>query len=375
MAVDQTSKFCGRCKKHTLHARPGTNHLAHALITLFLCGFWLPIWILASLKIGGWKCQTCGYGGSSLVRIGLAVGCVVLFLGVLSIVANRVGHNGSTPQVVFHSPPKDIPAQPRPTAKDDSPPEAKTTEAKPKPAQQTNPPNTPEKHNYKEGEDVHVGYTSYGIWRSWWSNRLSENQFLNQGPNAMYLFVELSVRNNDKKPRMIPVFTLIDDSGAEYQASSNGWAVQGSIGLIESLNPSVSKQGFIIFDVPQNRNYRLKLSGGYWSLADAFVQLAPKASQEDAGRAEQDQQSEETRAKKKRQAEAKQQADKERRAADEATKWRTWTDSTGTHKTEAKWGGMAFGKVKLIKRDGSAIHVPFEKLSDDDQQWIKDRKR
>lgn len=228
---------------------------------------------------------------------------------------------------------------------------------------------------YNEGETVRVGYTTYAVWRSWWSNQLSENPLLNQRPNAKYLFVELTVQNNDKKARMVPPFTLIDDSGAEYEASSNGWAVEGSIGLFDSLNPSVSKQGVVIFDVPQSRNYRLKLSGGYWSLQDAFIQLTPKSSRDDAIRVEQERRNEQTKAERERQAEQRRQVEKERQETIEAAKWRTWTNSTGTHKTEAKFGGMAFGKVKLIKRDGSTVQVPIEKLSDEDREWIANRQK
>jgi hypothetical protein len=137
---------------------------------------------------------------------------------------------------------------------------------------------TAEKKVYKEGDSVHIGYTTYAVWQSWWSSKLSSNEFLDQRPNAMYLFVELMVRNDDKKARMVPPFKLVDENGAEYEASSNGWAVEGSIGILESLNPSVSKQGFVVFDVPKGRTYRLKLSGGYWSLEDAYVQLSPKQS-------------------------------------------------------------------------------------------------
>ena len=66
-------------------------------------------------------------------------------------------------------------------------------------------------------------------------------------------------------------------------------------------------------------------------------------------------------------------AKKEREAAIEAAKWRTWTDSTGQHKVEAKFGCLAFGVVKLTKRDGSAVKVPLEKLSDEDREWIASR--
>jgi hypothetical protein len=129
---------------------------------------------------------------------------------------------------------------------------------------------------YEEGDTVNIGYTSYAVWRSWWSSRLSDNQFLDNKPNAMFLFVELTVRNEDKKARSIPSFKLVDENGAEYETTSKGWAVEGSIGVLDSLNPGVEKQGTIIFDVPQNHNYKLKVSGGYWSGENAFVKITPK---------------------------------------------------------------------------------------------------
>jgi hypothetical protein len=131
---------------------------------------------------------------------------------------------------------------------------------------------------YQQGQTIHVGYTSYLVSGSWWSTRLSSNQFLDQRPNARYLFVDLTVRNDDTKPRTVPPFKLNDDNGAEYDASDRGLQVEGSIGIIENLNPSVSKRGYVVFDVPSDRNYRLKLSGGYWSSEAAFVRLNPRPS-------------------------------------------------------------------------------------------------
>ena len=126
-----------------------------------------------------------------------------------------------------------------------------------------------------QGETVSIGYTSYCVWRSWWSKRLSDNEFLDDRPNAMFLFVDISVRNNSKKARMIPPFTLVDENGSEYEVSSKAWSVDRSIGVLESLNPSVQKQGVIVFDIPTNHNYWLKVSGGYWSTEDAFITLEP----------------------------------------------------------------------------------------------------
>lgn len=50
---------------------------------------------------------------------------------------------------------------------------------------------------------------------------------------------------------------------------------------------------------------------------------------------------------------------------------RTWQDASGQFKVEATLKSMASGKVKLIKADGTEISVPVERLSDDDQAYIK----
>ncbi len=63
----------------------------------------------------------------------------------------------------------------------------------------------------------------------------------------------------------------------------------------------------------------------------------------------------------------------EERKADEETRWRTWTDAIGKHKTEARYGGLSSGKVNLTKRDGAKVQVPLDKLCKEDQEWIRQR--
>jgi hypothetical protein len=53
---------------------------------------------------------------------------------------------------------------------------------------------------------------------------------------------------------------------------------------------------------------------------------------------------------------------------------RTWTDSTGQHRVMAVFGGVAFGKVILRKADGTTRSVPIERLSEEDQEWIRHRR-
>jgi Domain of unknown function (DUF4352) len=133
------------------------------------------------------------------------------------------------------------------------------------------------KRIYTTGEPFRVGYTAYKVNDSWYTKRLSGNQFLNQPPDATYLFVDVSVLNTDKKQRMIPPFKLLDENNAEYGTSDKAWMAEGSIGLLQNLNPGVGKRAYVIFDVPTRHTYRLRVSGGYWSADEALVELAPHA--------------------------------------------------------------------------------------------------
>ena len=70
-------------------------------------------------------------------------------------------------------------------------------------------------------------------------------------------------------------------------------------------------------------------------------------------------------------AEERARAEEVRKAAAEAAKWRAWTDSN----IEAKFSGLVSGEVKLIKRDGCVMCVGVKELSDEDRQWLDNRKR
>ena len=85
----------------------------------------------------------------------------------------------------------------------------------------------------------------------------------------------MTVRNDDRKARMVPPIKLIDEQGREYESSAAGTMIENSIGVLETLNPDVSKQGYVVFDVPKGRTYKLKLSGGYWSGETGYIRLEP----------------------------------------------------------------------------------------------------
>ena len=55
----------------------------------------------------------------------------------------------------------------------------------------------------------------------------------------------------------------------------------------------------------------------------------------------------------------------------ESKTYRTFTDRTGKHQTEAYLIKFSGGKAQLEKRDGEIKEVPLKKLSAEDQQWLR----
>ena len=60
-------------------------------------------------------------------------------------------------------------------------------------------------------------------------------------------------------------------------------------------------------------------------------------------------------------------------AKPEQTDFRTWTDVSGKHRTEAAFIGFENGQVRLEKRDGARITIPIDRLAEADQEFVKTR--
>jgi hypothetical protein len=129
-------------------------------------------------------------------------------------------------------------------------------------------------------ETVRVGDTSYVAWKAWWSDRIGNNAYINDRATDSFLFVEVTVVNGDERTRAIPPFKLVDEKGTEYKTTIKSWLAENSIGIIDELNPGAGKTGVIVFDVPKDHDYTLKLSGGYFSDENALIAIA---AEEDEG--------------------------------------------------------------------------------------------
>jgi hypothetical protein len=129
---------------------------------------------------------------------------------------------------------------------------------------------------HAEGETVRVGHMAYIIHRSGWTTHIGNIPIPGQRPSATYLIVQLTARNEGTEPHTIPAFELLDQNGAKYESSGNDVLLSGCLDILEDLNPSVARTGLILFDVPKDRQYRIKLPGGFWSSESVYVSLNPK---------------------------------------------------------------------------------------------------
>lgn len=73
MPIQQASFLCPQCRQMRLFTRQGASHLVHALICLFLCGLWIPVWIIIAIDEGNrpYFCSQCGYSGTARAITGL----------------------------------------------------------------------------------------------------------------------------------------------------------------------------------------------------------------------------------------------------------------------------------------------------------------
>jgi WD40 repeat protein len=111
---------------------------------------------------------------------------------------------------------------------------------------------------HKMREAVTVGGLSYTVEEVAWASQaqLKQRKLFVHPPNASYLLVKLSVRNDGKAPRRIPYTSLSDANGVVYEATT--CRTDGAA----RLNPGVTVGAWAVFDVTEARKYRLQVRAG-----------------------------------------------------------------------------------------------------------------
>jgi hypothetical protein len=139
-------------------------------------------------------------------------------------------------------------------------------------------PTRPISLHRKMGEEFSVGYWSYRCYGVEWQSMIVSSFGTPEVPDAQFLIVDLSIRNDDRTSSTLPPIKLVDSQGREYDESSKGTFLRGAFDTLKQVNPGVSSRGYVVFDVPRG-DYALKVSGGFESGEHRLIDLSPPADE------------------------------------------------------------------------------------------------
>jgi hypothetical protein len=106
-----------------------------------------------------------------------------------------------------------------------------------------------QKLTFDMGERVVNGPLTYVVVESAWATQLGE-LFQARVPQRRFLLLTLSVTNGGGHSISLPLLTLVDANGTEYQELSDGTGVSNWIGILRTIDPGQTLQGKTLFDVP-----------------------------------------------------------------------------------------------------------------------------
>ncbi|HYP12863.1 MAG TPA: DUF4352 domain-containing protein, partial [Bryobacteraceae bacterium] len=97
------------------------------------------------------------------------------------------------------------------------------------------------------GQKVQAGPLAYSVTEAEWRNELEGGH----APANRFLFLRMSITNNGGTQLAIPSFSLNGRNDKTYsEVTENTGAVTGWMGMLRSLSPGQTEQGWIIFDAP-----------------------------------------------------------------------------------------------------------------------------
>lgn len=172
--------------------------------------------------------------------------CLVLIFGIIGIVASG-SSNGET---------------------------KKKEQKKDEPANEV----TEEKKEYKIGEVAKVGEVDYLINNVEVTKQIG-NEYVNTTAKDTFLIIDISITNNEKESlSVVDTFFKLLNGENEYSADSTGAIYLNDSSIIfKKLNPGVTLQGKIVFDVPESvaiaNETKLQVQTGVWGSEKDVISL------------------------------------------------------------------------------------------------------
>jgi hypothetical protein len=112
------------------------------------------------------------------------------------------------------------------------------------------------------GEKVQLGGVIYSVLDTEWASQLDAGGAAPRLPQHRFLIVRVSVNNAGNREVNLPLLHLVGTDRAEHLELADGQGVTGWMGILRTLNPTESKDGRLLFDVPDTGSYSLRLTDG-----------------------------------------------------------------------------------------------------------------
>lgn len=131
---------------------------------------------------------------------------------------------------------------------------------------------------YGIGELVNVGDVDYIVNRVE-TGKTVGNQYLNASAKDTYLIVDITITNHEKEALSVSdsFFKLLNGE-SEYSTDTNGAIYLDDSIIYQEINPEVTLQGKIIFDVPElianDNQTKLQVQTGTWGTEKETISLA-----------------------------------------------------------------------------------------------------
>ena len=108
------------------------------------------------------------------------------------------------------------------------------------------------------GERVQIGPLVYQVLESDWRSELGGG---GRTPKDRYLFAKVSITNSSGSPISVPGFTIESGDKSYSEVSEDMDKVDNWLGMLRTIAPSQTEQGWIVFDAPLAA-YKLVVTDG-----------------------------------------------------------------------------------------------------------------
>lgn len=138
---------------------------------------------------------------------------------------------------------------------------------------------TQEKENHSIGETVTMGKVDYLI-NGVEITKSVGDEYLKSEANDTYLIIDISITNHETEALTVSdSFFKLLNNGNEYSTDDNGAIYLGDSSIIyQEINPEVTLQGRLIFDVPEtianDMKTELQVQTGVWGSEKDVISLA-----------------------------------------------------------------------------------------------------